>query len=45
MHEHRCPTDDATTVAILHRLRAESQYFVFVQAVVVLAQVFVHSAA
>jgi hypothetical protein len=45
MHEHRRLTDAGSTVAILHRLRAESQYFVFVQAVVVLAQVFVHSAA
>jgi hypothetical protein len=45
MHEHRCPTYDATTVAILHRLRAESQFFVFIQVNVVHAQVFVHSAA
>jgi hypothetical protein len=45
MHEHRRLTDVGSTVAILHRLRAESQFFVFAQVVVVHAQVFVRSAA
>jgi hypothetical protein len=45
MHEHRRLTDASVTVAILHRLRAESQVFVFVQVNVVRAQVFVRSAA
>jgi hypothetical protein len=45
INEHRRPTDAGSTVAILHRLRAESQVFVFVQVGVVHAQVFVRSAA
>jgi len=45
MREHRCPTDDASTVANLHRLRTEVPFFVFAQTAVVRAQVFVRSAA
>jgi hypothetical protein len=45
MHEHRCPTDAASTVANLHRLRTEVPFFVFAQMAVVHAQVFMRSAA
>jgi hypothetical protein len=37
--------NDDSTVAILHRLRAEVHFFVFAQMAVVRAQVFMRSAA
>jgi len=44
MHEHRRLTDAGSTVAILHRLRAEVHFFVCVQMAIVRAQVFLRPA-
>jgi hypothetical protein len=45
MQEHRRLTDAGSTVAILHRLCAEFDFFVFAQVSVALTQVFVRRAA
>jgi hypothetical protein len=45
MHEHRRLTDAGSTVANLHRLYAEFDFFVIAQVAVALTQVFVRGAA